>query len=935
VLAILSALLGYQSAAAQDTSSITGRVIGPDGSAVQGAAVLLQDGGRGVLTDASGRFFLPGLEIGRHELLIRQLGFRAATLMVSVPHGEAPLTVRLEADPLVLPGITVVGERGGQLRSIDEQRIAPTVMNVISADEIGVLPEQNVAEALQRVSGLSIQTSRGEGRFVSIRGTAPRLNNVTLNGQTLASPGGSRATQLDMLPADMVTGVQVVKAVTPDMDANSVGGSINITTLSAFDRAPEPFFFGSIEGMRHIQQVAYLDDKQPFEASFTTGRLFGPRNQLGFVIGGNFSRRDFGVSALDPDGWDMSDEGYVFPEEIELQVEDNERTRYGFTGSLDWRPSDRTSLSLRGLLTRTKEITSNSEFEFGFEGDLENATPTGGRYTEGSAELDLSEHDVRSTLTALTVLGEHRLAPSLTWRLSGTLTTGRRDSYEPDATFETVDESRLSSTFDVSQYFFAITPDDPAFLTDPSGYPLRSMSFNRNRDRETTGAGATDLRWDTRFLGRPAFVQAGVKATVRDKTIDDNSDRFTGAGNTTLAQFSIDQRFTVQGGYSNFVHGNTSQYAAFARDHQGDAQVMTADPYATLYETWKDDRDTRESVYASYLMGNTQFGRLGVTAGVRMERTNAEARYFDVLRDTEGETVDVGSPVNAERTYAHWLPAVILRYDATNNLVLRGAWTNTIGRPDYDEFATPGSISYRLSADGSGNYDGTVVLGNLELQPYEASSFDATAEYYFDAGGMLGLTGFVKRIDNPIFEWGIAARDTTYAGLVFDELTFTQDRNADSGTLRGLDLAYAQPLVFLPKPFDGLGVTVNFALIDSDVTIPGRDGEDLPFFEQSSRVINFVPYFQRGPFELRVAMSYRDAYLSEVGEAAFEDRYIDGRTTWDLSAQYQIRGQGMEVYTQVRNLTNEPEVGYQGERSRYDLHVLTGRTVSFGLRVRY
>jgi TonB-dependent receptor len=934
VPALLALTVGFAAdTAAQVTSTITGRVVGPDGSAVNGATVLVQETGRGVITDPAGRFMITAVASGTYELVVQQLGFRPRTVAVSVPTTDL-LNVALEVDPVVLSGITVLGERGGQLRSINEQRIAPTLMNVISADEIGVLPEQNVAEALQRISGLTIQTSRGEGRFVSIRGTAPRLNNVTLNGQTLASPGGSRATQLDMLPADMVTGVEVVKAVTPDMDANSIGGSINITTLSAFDRS-DPFFFGSFEGMRHLQQVDYLDDKQPFEASFTTGRRFGPSSTLGFVLGGNVSRRDFGVSVLDPDGWDMSDDGYVFPEEIELQVEDNERMRYGVTGSLDWRPSERTSLSLRGLFTHTNEITSNSEFEFGFEGDLENATATGGRYTEGSAELDLSEHDVSSTLTAISLLGERRIANPLTWTFSGTVTTGRRNVLQPDATFETVDESRLGNTFDVSQYFFTITPDDPAFLADPNMYPLRSMSFNDNRDRETTVSGGTDLRWDTRLAGMAAFLKGGVKLGVRNKTIDENSDRFVGAGSTTLAPFYLNRRFTVQGGYSNFVHGNTDQYAQFARSSQGDAQVMTPDDYATAYESWKDDRDSRETVYAGYLMGNVQIGRLGLTTGVRVEQTVSSATRRDVQQDEDSETVSIGAPTTSDKLYTHWLPAVVARLDATRNLVLRAAWTNTIGRPDYDEFAMPGSLSYQLVQGQTDVYEGSEELGNLGLKPYEASSLDTSVEYYFGSGGMIGAAAFLKQIDNPIFEWGITERNVTHRGLFFDEIEFSQDRNADEGNLRGVELSYAQPLVFLPRPFDGLGITVNAALIDSDVTLPGREAEDLPFFEQSSRVINFIPYFQRGPIELRVAMSHRDAYLSEVGGETFEDRYIDGRTTWDASAQLEIPGRGFEVYAQVRNITNEPEVGYQGIRSRYDLHVLTGRTLSFGLRASY
>jgi TonB-dependent receptor len=716
------------------------------------------------------------------------------------------------------------------------------------------------------------------------------------------------------------------------MDANSVGGSINILTMSAFDR-PQPFMIGSFEGMHHLQQVDYLDDKQPFEASITGGRLFGRNQTWGLVFGGNVSRRDFGVSALDPDGWSQTDEGYVFPEEIELQVEDNERKRFGFSSALDWRPRVDTKFSLRGLFTRTEEKTSNSEYEFGFEGDLENATSTGGRYTEGSAELDLSEDNVVANLAAFSLMGEHRLSRVLNWTFGSTLTTGRRNTTGPDATFETIDEERLSNVFDVSKYFFTITPDDPGFLKDPSTYPLRSMSFAANKDRETTGSFGTDLRLDTRLGSAPAFIKFGVKGSVRDKTIDENSENYEGTGSTTLAQFAIDRSYTVQGGYSNFVHGNTSQYAQFANSNKNNSQVMEFNESESNYDSWSSDRDTRETVLAGYLMGNAQFGRLSVLAGVRAEQTTSEATRRDVLLDDEEETVTLNNPTTADERYTHFLPAVILRLDPTANVVLRAAWTNTIGRPDYDEFAMPRSLSYALT--GVNVYEGEVQMGNLGLKPYEASNFDVSAEYYFQRGGLLGVAGFLKKIDNPIFEWSLTERNLTYEGFNFEELVFTQDRNADDGILRGVEFTYAQPLSFLPKPFDGLGITFNVSLIDSDVTVPGREDEDLPFFEQSSRIINFIPYFQRGPLEIRAAMSYRDRYLSEVGEEQFEDRYIDSRTTWDLSAQYELPGRHLELYTQIRNLTNEPEVGFQGNRNRYDLHVLTGRTFSIGMRARY
>jgi TonB-dependent receptor len=838
-----------------------------------------------------------------------------------------------------LAGITVVGERGAQLRSISEQRASETVINTVSADEIGSLPDQNVAEGVQRLAGVSIQTNRGEGRFVSIRGTAPRLNTVTLNGQTLATPGDSRAVQLDMLPADMITSVQVTKAVTPDMDANSVGGNINISTLTAFDR-DRPFLMGSIEGMRHVQQVDYLDNKQPFEASLTAGRRFGADGTFGLVVGGNASRRDFGVSVLDPDGWDEVEdaetgETRIFPEEIELQVEDNERTRYGLNTSLDWRPSSRSSLALRGLFTHTREVTSNSEFEFGFEGDLVNSTATGGRFTEGSAELDLSEHDNKSTLYALSLIGERRLTPSLSWNVSGTYTRAKRDGFEPDGTFETIDEAMLSSTLDISQYFFRINPDNVAFVSDPSTYPLRSMNFNTERDRERAVTVATDLRWDMNLGAFPASLKFGVKAQVRDKTEDDDSDRYsTGDEGTLLSPFAIPTQYTVQGGYTGYVHGNTRIYSDFAEQNRGNPAILEFNEYDTARESAEDDQESHEDIYAGFLMGTVEMGRLTLLGGARLERTVTEATRRPVLDDEGAETIQLGPLTTVDKSYTHVLPSVILRYAAGEKVVLRAAWTNTIGRPDYDEFGRPRNTTFEETAQ-AGRYEGVVNEGSIDLKPYEAMNLDLTAEYYFATGGVLSVAGFHKQIDNPIFQFRRTERDIVFEGLTFDELEFIQDRNADEATLRGVELSYAQPLVFLPGLLNGLGITVNAAFIDSDVTVPGRENDNLPFFEQSERIINLIPYYQRGPIELRVAMTHRDDYLDEIGEESFEDRYIEGRTTWDLSGKYRFRDGRLELFGQARNLTNEPEVGYQGIRSHFDLHVLTGRTFSLGLRTRF
>jgi TonB-dependent receptor len=930
-LAVALAWLPAVPVCAQQTGGITGRVRSPEGDPLESARVLLVDAGREVITSRGGVFRLPDVPAGRQTLVVAYVGYRPDTTTVEVVSGEVTsVSVSLAHSPVALRGIEVVGERGAQLRAINEQRLAQTVVNVIPADEIGKLPDQNVAEATQRVAGVSIQTSRGEGRFVSIRGTAPELNNVTFNGQPLASTAGSRATALDLLPAAMVSAIEVTKAVTPDMDGNAVGGTVNIETLSALDR-DRPFLFGSMRGMSHQQQADYLDDKLPFEAELTGGRRFGAEGALGVVVAGSMSRRDFTASVLDPDGW-QEEHGSIIPEELELQVEDNERERYGLSTNLDWRASPASSLFLRGLYTRTREVTSNSEYEFGFEGDLTMETATVGRYTAGSAELDLSEDDELENLLAATIGLEQRLSERLLWDVSGTFTRGTLDRVGPDATFETADEDRLSNVFDVEPYFFTIEPDDAAFVGDPSNYPLRSASWGIAHNRENTWAATTNLRFDTRIGALPAQLQVGGKLQQRDKRIDHQSFAYEPIG-VDLRPYALPATGTVQGGSEAFVHGDVARFSRFFGQNRNNPQYFTLDAEETALNEVESDSDNLERVVAGFLMGTVDIGRVTLLAGARVERTETEARRYEFSQDEDVGDIAVNSRT-FDNAYTNILPAVVLKLAPSDRVVLRAAWTNTIGRPDYDELSGFREFTFEATSV-PGVFDGSVQEGNPDLAPYAASSIDVTAEYYFPLGGLLALGGFHKNIDNPIYEWDITRRGITFEGRFFDEIRFRQDRNADAGTLRGIELQYSQPLFFLPGLLGGLGVTANAAFIDSEVSVPGRDGERLPFFGQSDRVFNVIPYFQRGPVELRLAWSYRGDYLDEIGEESFEDRYGDARETIDVTGRYTFLRDRIELFAQVRNLTNEAEVGYQGIRTRYDVHTLTGRTFTIGLSASY
>jgi len=915
---------------AQAQGTIVGRVTEVEsGAPLPGANVLVEGTTIGVSTDRNGRFTLRNVSAGPQTLVASFVGYEAAEATVDVQAGASvEQDFELTSQVLQSGEIVVTGLREGQVRAINQKKQALQMMDVLSADAIGKLPDQNVAEAVQRISGVSIQTDRGEGRFVRIRGTSAELNNVTLNGQTLASTAPTRATALDLLPSDMISSIEVVKAVTPDMDANAVGGTLNINTLTAFDRSG-PFLFGSLEGVQHQQVVDYGDDKLPYRASVTAGTQFGADKQFGLVLSGSASRRDFKASILDPDGWEPINNSFV-PDELEAQVEDNERERYGGNLNFDYRPTETTALYARALVTHTQEIRLNSEFEFGFVGDIVEGTQTAttGRFPEGSAELDLAYSDDDETLYSFELGGEQRFG-AVTWEVNSTYTRGIFNYAGPDATTETdeADAGMLSASYDTGPYFFVIDPDNPSFVQDPANYPIREVDVQSQTNEENTYIASTDLRWDTNLGPAPGFVQVGGKVQIRDKVVDRTERQYLPLeGAPTLASFTAPTVNTSQPNSPTFVHGDVRAFRDFVNGNIDDESLFELDVEETTEEAVEADSDNEETIYAGYGMGSFTIGSLNILAGLRVEHTVPEVTRFQLVDDGDLSEDDITSETFTN-SYTDVLPSIHLRYAPTNDFILRAAWSNTIGRPDYDLLAA----FEEVSADGTTEIG--IERGNPDLLPFRSMGFDAFAEYYLPRGGLLSIGGFYKRIDNPIYSDEERFTDFTFEGVTYDEAEIEQTVNADAGTLLGAEATFDALLTFLPAPFDGFGFSSNVAIIDSEVTVPGRDDE-LPFFGQSDFVLNLAPYFQKWGLETRVAWSYQSPALIEL-EGPGNDRYDDRRSTVDVSASYALsslfRSGNLTLFGKVRNITNEAETRYQGSNTRYDRHVVYGRTFTLGV----
>jgi len=934
--------------------TITGKIRDSQtGDYLVGATVLVKNTLLGASTNAEGNFRIANVPAGSQTLVVSYLGFNNQEVPVTVQGTTVMPDIKLESNNAALGEVLVTGLRRSQLQSIGQKRDALSIKEVITASESGRLPDINVAEATQRVSGVSIETNRGEGQFVSIRGIQPSLNNVTLNNTTLASTTNSRATALDLMPTEVISSIEVIKTTTPDMEGNAIGGTVNINTLSAFSR-DKPFLNLSLDGIYQPQQVDLSDfdeTKLPFRAAVTGGKRFGKKQNFGAVVSANFFRRDFSASMLDPDGWEWNK--YFYPNEIELQIEDIERDRMGLSADFEYRPSANSSIYLRTLYTHTKEIQKNSEFELTMQ--IGSATPLEqtqytGRFARGSGELDQAYTDQIENLYSYT-LGTRNRFGRLSTDVYGTFSKAATGLDNFDATFEnpTNTETQLSLKYNTQPYFFEILPENPEFASNPEIYKLRNVNFTNSTILENVYEVSADLRYDLKLGVVPAYLKFGGRFRDRSKEVDQARDAYdlsyggvTATNPYTLTPFYFPTSLPAQGGASPFVHGNVNKFKAFI-----DNPVSLQDPTRLVYDqavsqtqSYVNDLNNGETVTAGYVMGVFDFAKVSVIAGARVEQTSTESN--NIVLTTVGGKQTPGN-VRTTNTYTNLLPSVQLKYNLTENFLARASWTNTLGRPNYSQLSGTTQFSYAETTT-PGLFTGTLTLANPDLKPYESHNLDLSLEHYMPKGGIVAVGGFYKQIDNQIYQVRDVLRNTVYEGQTFDQLTVNQNRNADDAKLYGIEFSYDQTFTFLPKAFNGLGLSANFALIGSKVTLPNRPDEDLPLFRQASNVYNAALYYQKKGFEFRLASSHRSAYLTEAASVASYtdeieagiaisefDRYDAARTTFDFSGSYKFYQNKMRVTAQLRNLTNEPEQGYQGNINRYDRHDLTGRSFFLGV----
>jgi TonB-dependent receptor len=895
LLASSAAILALLTPAAAFAGDLIGTVTdGSNTRALQGAELTIRELGRMVEAGRDGSFRFTGLPAGTYTLEARYFGTEPRSQSVTISEsGTSTARVLLGGTDDIL----VVGQAANLSSSLSRQRAADGVESVLTRDAIGQFPDQNVAESLRRLPGLNILNDQGEGRFVSVRGLDPELNAASINGTRIPSPESDvRSVALDVVASELIESIEVKKSLTPDMDADTIGASIEINTTSAFDRKKDLLSL-KLEGSYNN----YADAVSPKASLDFSTRI---TDNFGIAGGVSYYRRKFETDNIEAADWATSPDGISYAKELQYRDYDVERERIGATLSLDFRASDSTKLYARGLYSQFSDQEYRGDVIMILSGApvaaLSSATNATFRDSDGRIEVRrrMKDRFEEQKIKSLTIGGESETGP---WKLTYSGSYSEASELEDGS----VDPTRFRARFQnngVNLNFDYSDPRRPSFevsgnvdrFNDPARYSfneLEQTDLSDAKDKEWTAK--ADVGREFALSDGTLTIQGGLKSRWREKRYNFNTLIFEGYDGTyTLADVLGGQTYRIQN------LGPLADHTAPTDFFNANRDKFILDELGTAFDSAASDYAIDEDILATYLLGRYEGQGLRIVGGVRMERTKNDISGNIVA--TDGDDVSI-TPANFQRSYTDWLPSLAIRYDASPELVLRFGGSKSLVRPKLSNLAPRFTI----------NEDEEAQYGNPNLKPYSAWNLDLAAEWYFGKNSALTAGVFYKSIEDFIVKYQDNDGGTAYG---VDYVRATSFQNGETAKIKGLELSFAHQFKELPSPLDGLLINANYSYTDASGTIYNggdlTDPRDISLPAASKHNFNVTLGYEKGPLSLRAAGTYRSKYLDEIGDSAAEDRIVDQHFQLDLSAKYRVT-KAVRLFAEWVNVTDAPYFAYQ------------------------
>jgi len=911
---LLTLAFPVHSSAQGSKATLNGRVSDSSGGVLQGAQITLDPGGASGVSDVQGQFRVSGLDAGDYTVTVTYVGFKTFTKAVKLPAGQ---TTSLEAQLAVESvdvEVVVTAERGSaEVEAVNRERTADNIVQVLPADVIRSLPNANMADALGRLPSVSIERDEGEGKYVQVRGTEPRLTNTTIDGVNVPSPeSGVRQIKFDAIPADIVESVEISKTLQANMDGDGIGGSVNLVTKTAGERPTI-----SIAGMGGYMPI--LGGRPQYESAATVGQRFGASKRWGVLLGGTYDWSGRGIDDIEPvsDVATFPDNStHLWKDAIDIREYRYYRSRWGLAGSTDYKIGDGSNIYARGLLSQFQNYGDRWVYSLNDNSPVTTLNGNG-----GTPSFNTQNRRPDIAIGSVLIGGKHVL--STTWYAWDASFSRSRDINRAPGTAG-FDSTLAASTceFDPTATKDIYRPQwTPSCFTeayDPTSMALSDVQIGHGKTAQVNFQLAGAMAKTYHLGSHLSTIEIGGKFRNAHKFDNSYTDTFTPNGNILLSQFpnGLTNNNYYDGSYKLGYNVNYQTVRDFLMANLGQFGLVSSagqDP---------GDYGLVEKVGAGYLMNTIDFsGRVRVVAGVRFENTNLTTFSFDTTKNTLSD--------KASGSYLRVLPSVSLRYAFNSNTNLRLAYGRGLSRPDPQDIAQ----AVTFTAVGSpGNQKNLVTLGNPNLKAETADNFDVLIEHYLNPFGMIEAGYFYKRLTDPIVtQTFILTNFSPAPGIPAGTFTATQPINAGSAWVSGFEAAFLQHFTFLPGKLAGLGLSANYSYTASQASgLPGRS--DHPrLLRNAPNTWNISPTYDRGRVSIRVGLSYNQANISSYS-------FQDGTPTLDgtpstptpgglkgpLSDQYfyshlQVDAQGSVRLTHGLsfvmyglNLTNEVFGFYQG-----------------------
>ncbi len=879
---------------AQKTGSITGRVIDSDNLALPYANIQVESSTKGTVTDLNGYFVILGLKPGFYELTVSYIGFLPQKQTVEVIEGKTQSVDFVMQPGIELQEIIVEGSMKGQAKALNAQRNSSNIVNVISSDQIGRFPDANIGDALKRIPGINVQYDQGEARFGNIRGTAPQLNSVSINGDRVPSAEAEiRSVQLDLVPSDMIQTIEVNKAVTPDMDADAIGGSINLVTRS------NPYSRRLSVNLGSGYNV--LAQKPQYQGSLVYGdRIFNKK--MGVMVGISYHNHQLGSDNIESE-WNYADENNknstAFAEEFQVRQYYLQRIRQSYSASVDYKFNNNHKLFVTAIYNWRNDWENRYRVIYtDIENDGTNWLTQIRRETKAGTENNKFARLEDQRMMNASVGGEH-LFGKIRMDWSGSYAKAFEERPNERYMSYRLKDVIINPDFTNTEQP-KITVVNPASASDfTSDYEFRELTEEYQYTEDIDKNFKLNFKIPLSNGNFASKLKVGFKYKGKEKQRDNWFNEYQPVDEasfnaTTLANLKNMSK-------DNFLAGDYKTGNHIDEEFVGKLDLANTGLFdmESVKAEEAGDFNATENVFAGYGMITQNFGKnLEAILGLRVEQTKLEYQGYQYFEDTDELTQ---SP-KMKSDYTSILPGLHVNYKLKKNTVFRFAWTNTIARPNYFDL-----VPYREVSQ-----DNEIAIGNPELKPTKSMNFDISIENYFKTIGMVSVGAFSKDITDFIVNQ--TKEDFLFEGNVWD--TYNKPLNAGDAQIFGFEFAFQRQLDFLPKAFSGLGFYANYTYNFSEVSksnIAGRDDLSLP--GSPKHTLNTSLSYDYKNFSARVSFNYSSDFLDEIGDEAFFDRYYDKVTYLDINASYKF-AKNYTVYFEANNLLNQPLRYYQGVSSR-------------------